>query len=570
MRIFETLSDMVERFINSPLNEDADSMRRRRLLNIILGGLMVAAVFTLLLSSTIFIVGGISLAESGTQQLILSGAGLLVGILLIYLFNRIAVIPSWVVNGFFLIFMMILLAYSDSPEELANGRSLFVFSLPVIMSSMLLRPASSFVFALFGAIEIGILARQAGTPINIAAIIGNFFLALVSWLSSRSLEQALRELRVINAELDQRVVERTRELSESLAREAAQASQREAILNSIADGVVVFDNHGAAIVANPSITALTGKPQEAIIGHGISNLLSSSEIEADQHARISNIFAREGAVPTFRVNWGKKTLSVNAAEVRDVNNQSIGTVAVFRDVTREAELERMKDTFVAVVSHELRTPLNAILGFAEMIKETVYGPVSESQKKASVRIMENTRRLLSIVSELLDQAQIQSGRMKINSEPCNPSELLKSVQDTMEHISSEKGVYLVTEIDSRMPQTLIGDSQRLQQIMINLTNNAIKFTPKGGEVRVSINKAGDQTWQIQVKDTGEGIPEEAREYIFDTFRQVESSATRNYGGVGLGLAIVKQLVELMNGRINVDSQTNAGSVFTVTLPLIIN
>lgn len=547
-------------------SRDPDDERRRRNLNILLLGLGPMLLIIVVLVIYRFTFSGVD--TEGNFLILWGSVFMFVGTIIVYLINR--YLSGVIAASLFLLLLIAAISFSDTPAQISNGRSLFVFVIPVAMASLVLRPGTTFYVA---AISSGIIisfALSLGSFPNTPAILGYFLVAFISWLSSRSLEQALRELRVINAELDQRVVERTSELSESLAREAAQASQREAILNSIADGVVVFDNHGSAIVANPSITALTGKPQEAIIGHGISNLLSSSEIEADQHARISNIFAREGAVPTFRVNWGKKTLSVNAAEVRDVNNQSIGTVAVFRDVTREAELERMKDTFVAVVSHELRTPLNAILGFAEMIKETVYGPVSESQKKVSVRIMENTRRLLSIVSELLDQAQIQSGRMKINSEPCNPSELLKSVQDTMEHISSEKGVNLVTEIDSRMPQTLIGDSQRLQQIMINLTNNAIKFTPKGGEVRVSINKAGDKTWQIQVKDTGEGIPEEAREYIFDTFRQVESSATRNYGGVGLGLAIVKQLVELMNGRINVDSQTNAGSVFTVTLPLITN
>lgn len=547
-------------------SRDPDDERRRRNLNILLLGLGPMLLIIVVLVIYRFTFSGVD--TEGNFLILWGSVFMFVGTIIVYLINR--YLSGVIAASLFLLLLIAAISFSDTPAQISNGRSLFVFVIPVAMASLVLRPGTTFYVA---AISSGIIisfALSLGSFPNTPAILGYFLVAFISWLSSRSLEQALRELRVINAELDQRVVERTSELSESLAREAAQASQREAILNSIADGVVVFDNHGSAIVANPSITAMTGKPQEAIIGHGISNLLSSSEIEADQHARISNIFAREGAVPTFRVNWGKKTLSVNAAEVRDVNNQSIGTVAVFRDVTREAELERMKDTFVAVVSHELRTPLNAILGFAEMIKETVYGPVSESQKKVSVRIMENTRRLLSIVSELLDQAQIQSGRMKINSEPCNPSELLKSVQDTMEHISSEKGVNLVTEIDSRMPQTLIGDSQRLQQIMINLTNNAIKFTPKGGEVRVSINKAGDKTWQIQVKDTGEGIPEEAREYIFDTFRQVESSATRNYGGVGLGLAIVKQLVELMNGRINVDSQTNAGSVFTVTLPLITN
>ncbi len=228
----------------------------------------------------------------------------------------------------------------------------------------------------------------------------------------------------------------------------------------------------------------------------------------------------------------------------------------------------MKDTFLAIVSHEMKTPLNAILGFAEMIKEAVYGPVNDNQGKAASRIMENSRRLLSIVSELLDQAQIQSGRMKISFEACKPEELLRSVEDTMSKIAADKGVSLTTTLDMALPPVLMGDAQRLQQIMINLTNNAIKFSSSGSEVRLSLSRYGESQWQIQVVDTGEGIPQESLEYIFDTFRQVESAATRKHGGVGLGLAIVKQLVELMNGKINVNSQLQVGSTFTVTLPIM--
>jgi PAS domain S-box-containing protein len=554
----------LNRFVDVPVM-DPDDARRRKLLNIIVGGVGVLSLFLIIVNNLNALFNPKS---TGVLQINLIGLIILVVSAAFYAVNRMKRFPGWIVSSAFLLFLTIAIAFSDTPNEVSSGRSLFVFVLPIIMASVLLAPSSTFIFSFISSITIALLALSIDKLPNSPAIVGFFLISLISWLSSRSLEQALKEVRVINAELDKRVIERTQELSESLAREAAQASQREAILNSIADGVVVFDNNGTAIVSNPSMTALTGKSQDAIVGHGFTELLRSDELQADQQARISNIFTHQGDVPTFRINWGNKTLSVNAAEVRNAMNNAIGTVAVFRDVTREAELEKMKDTFVAVVSHELRTPLNAILGFAEMIKETVYGPVSESQTKASVRIMENTRRLLSIVSELLDQAQIQSGRMKINAEPCSPSELLKSLQDTMERISTDKEVQLVTEFDPQMPETLIGDPQRLQQIMINLANNAVKFTNRGGEVRVSVRKVDQDFWQIQVRDTGQGIPQEAQDYIFDTFRQVESSATRKYGGVGLGLAIVKQLVELMKGRITLDSQVGVGSVFTVTLPLI--
>lgn len=554
----------LDRFVDVPVT-DPDDARRRKLLNIIVVGVVFLSFLLLVANNLIALLDP---ASTGVLQINIIGVIIFIISIGFYVINRASKIPGWVASTAFLLFLTVAIAFSDTPLEVSSGRSLFAFTIPIIVASVLLTPSSTFIFSLISSVLISFLAISIGRLPNSPAIIGFFMISIISWLSSRSLEQTLKELRIINAELDQRVIERTRELSESLAREAAQASQREAILNSIADGVVVFDNNGTAIVSNPSMTILTGKKQEAIVGHGFASLLNSEELQADQQTRISNIFTHEGEVPTFRVNWGRRTLSVNAAEVKNENKDLIGTVAVFRDVTREAELEKMKDTFVAVVSHELRTPLNAILGFAEMIKETVYGPVSESQKKASIRIMENTRRLLSIVSELLDQAQIQSGRMKINTEPCNPSELLKSVQDTMEQIVLERDVKLITEFDPQMPEILMGDPQRLQQVMINLANNALKFTGKGGEVRVSIRRVDDHLWQIQVKDTGQGIPPEAQEYIFDTFRQVESSATRKHGGVGLGLAIVKQLVELMKGRITLESQVGVGSIFTVTLPIV--
>ncbi len=138
----------------------------------------------------------------------------------------------------------------------------------------------------------------------------------------------------------------------------------------------------------------------------------------------------------------------------------------------------------------------------------------------------------------------------------------------MEKLSSDKGIALSTELDQSMPPIIIGDPHRLQQIMVNLTNNAVKFTDKGS-VHVKVYSCGDgKSWQIQVSDTGKGIPEDAMGYIFESFRQVESGSTRQQGGFGLGVSIVKQLVELMRGRITVESEIEKGSTFIVTLPLI--
>jgi PAS domain S-box-containing protein len=543
---------------------EPDEARRGRVLNILLLGAFSLSTVAFLGALTLIMVQS-TWTRPGNVLLLVGTFSFSIGVLGLLFLNR---QKTRLTALLFLLLLTTVFVFSDVPGELANGRSSFVFFIPIAISSLLLAPLSSFLFAVLNGIIIITLTFIADSTLNIGTIIGFFMLAIISWLSSNSLEQAIKDLRKINVELDMRVAERTRELSASLEREAMQASQREAILNSIADGVVVFDNAGTAIVANPSLSQLMDLPQQEILGQNLDVLLNQSGVTSGEKLQVNEGLKQKKQAAAFRINWGAKTMSIHAAEVQSAAKISLGTVAVFRDITREVELDKMKDTFLAIVSHEMRTPLNAILGFAEMIKEAVYGPVSDKQAKAVSRIMENSRRLLLIVGELLDQAQIQSGRMKISLEPCKPDELLKSIQDTMAKSATDKGINLNTLLDPMLPSTLLGDSQRLQQIMINLTNNAIKFSSAGASVQLSILRSGNEHWKIQVSDTGEGIPRESLEYVFDTFRQVESATTRKHGGVGLGLAIVKQLVELMNGEIAVESQVQVGSTFTITLPLI--
>jgi signal transduction histidine kinase len=270
----------------------------------------------------------------------------------------------------------------------------------------------------------------------------------------------------------------------------------------------------------------------------------------------------------FRVNWGEKTLSVSAAQVYNSRAENIGTVTVFRDFTREAEVEKLKSTFVAIVSHELRTPLNAVLGYAEMFKEAVYGPMNDKQINMADRIMKNTQRLLGLINDLLDQAQMEAGKLTINNAPLKPADLLDTLHSLMDKAAADKQLRLTSEIDDDLPEILLGDTTRLQQILVNLVGNAIKFTDQG-EVRIRMLRADDAKWGLEIADTGSGIPEAELPHIFETFRQVEGTATRVHGGFGLGLAIVKQLVHLMSGEINVESKLDHGTRFNITLPLVI-
>jgi two-component system phosphate regulon sensor histidine kinase PhoR len=393
-------------------------------------------------------------------------------------------------------------------------------------------------------------------------------LALVSWLSARSLDQALDELRGINLNLDKLVEQKTEELATTLSREIVLAGRNQAILNSIADGVIVFDANQVSILANPALSQITETPIEVLTGMSLADFIKTEYLSPANQGIIMGMIEHPDKIETsIQVEWGKKTLAVSVARVRNSEtDQALGAVAVIRDVTREAELEKMKSTFVAVVSHELRTPLNAIMGYAEMLKEAVYGAINEKQVAATIRIMVNTQRLLTMVGDLLDEAQIKAGKLSLTKQLFKTSSLLEAMHATMDKIAADKGLTLTDEIDLNMPNIITGDARRLQQIVINLVNNSAKFTEKGG-IHARILLSDPNHWAIEVTDTGLGIPEEEIPYIFDSFRQVENSTIRKHGGFGLGLAIVKQLVELMKGEITVTSELGKGSTFIINLPL---
>lgn len=542
---------------------DPDDTRRRKILNILLAGSGTLSILALLISLAPFF------SRENVRLVIIGSIVTVLGTLVIYLINR-----FWsgrVAATIFLVFLTVVFAFSDTPEQVSDGRTLFAFAIPIIMASILLPPWSSFIFSSISSIIISIIAASINHVPNVPGIIGFFVIALVSWLSARSLEQALKELRAINANLDQVVVERTQALTESLERERIEAGQNQAILNSIADGVVVFDPKWNAILANPALKGMLDLPMELIVNKNFRDLIEHPRLSAKSRGLLYAMMEHDTQPPSFRIEWGKKTLSISAAQVYDNSNNghiNIGTVTVFRDFTREAELERLKSTFVAIVSHELRTPLNAILGYAEMFKEAIYGPMNEKQISMSERIMKNTQRLLRLINDLLDQAQMEAGKLTIQMGPVKPAELLENLHGVMDQMVHEKGLKLTSEIDDNLPEILNGDVVRLQQILVNLVNNAVKFTDYGA-VHVRLHCPHGEKWGMEVSDTGRGIPESELPYIFDTFRQVDGAATRVHGGFGLGLSIVKQLVNLMNGEIKVKSKVDKGSTFTVSLPLVI-
>ena len=233
--------------------------------------------------------------------------------------------------------------------------------------------------------------------------------------------------------------------------------------------------------------------------------------------------------------------------------------------TRElAAASRHKSEFLANMSHELRTPLNAILGYTELIQDNIYGELPDKAMEVMGRVQVSGKHLLTLINEVLDLSKIEAGQLTLTLGKYSMKAVVNNVFIAMESLAAAKGL----EFNVHFPDDLpigIGDEQRLTQVLLNLTGNAIKFTDQGS---VSIEARPDNGYfHVSITDTGEGIPLEAQGHIFEEFRQVDSSSTKKKGGTGLGLAIAKKFVELHDGSIGVESQPRKGSTFWFEVPI---
>ena len=227
------------------------------------------------------------------------------------------------------------------------------------------------------------------------------------------------------------------------------------------------------------------------------------------------------------------------------------------------EANRLKDEFMANVSHELRTPLNSIIGFSEILGEQTRGALSEKQRRYITNIATSGRHLLHVINEILDLARIESGSMAVNIDLVSP---LSAVQEVVSMFpKAQERVGIEVQVDPEVSE-IRSDESKLKQILFNLVGNAIKFTPDGGLVKITVTLINDRV-QIAVADTGIGISKEDQKVIFEKFRQVDGSVTRKFGGTGLGLSITRELIRLLGGEIVTESEPGKGSTFIVSLPM---
>lgn len=229
---------------------------------------------------------------------------------------------------------------------------------------------------------------------------------------------------------------------------------------------------------------------------------------------------------------------------------------------------RLKSEFLASMTHELRTPINAMLGYTALMREGIYGELNDKQEGALGKVYGSSQHLLALINDILDLSKIEAGRMPVRVESVRLEPLVGELSQTIEPMIRERSLDYRAELADDLP-VMETDRTKVKQILLNLLSNAVKFTSEGGVTIRAFPLPGGDRVRIEVEDTGIGIAPEELETIFDDFRQVDQSATRRYGGTGLGLSITRKLVTLLNGRIEVDSTVDEGSVFRVDLPVVL-
>ena len=351
------------------------------------------------------------------------------------------------------------------------------------------------------------------------------------------------------------------------------AAVERAVLASIVDGVLVNDVTERVTLLNEAAAQFLQIERRTAVGRPVRTLFDSFSARGrlTLEGAMDRLFAdpysaqyAEGITETI-VEIGARVIQAHLSPVLTEVGEFLGLVTVLRDVTREVESERAKTDFVSNVSHELRTPLTAIKGYTDLVIRQAAGPLNEQQMNFLQVVQTNADRLTTLINELLDISRIESGRVKLDTQTVFLQGTIETAVEMVRPYCDQRRQQMVVELDPEAGPVL-GDENRLVQVVGNLLSNASRYTPEDGRIKVSLSQL-EGFVRVDVSDTGIGISPEDQAKIFQRFYRSEHPAVQLVAGTGLGLSITKMLVEMHAGRVWVESEPGHGSTFTVVLPV---
>jgi PAS domain S-box-containing protein len=385
----------------------------------------------------------------------------------------------------------------------------------------------------------------------------------------RKLVVTAQELRRLHGTLEKKVMRRTKDLEQI-------RSKNEAILTSIGDGLVVVDKEGKISYINKSFEDMLGWKAQEIVGKSMVQVVPREDLNgvgvSFKERVLTQVLAGQKFVAdltnTFyyiRKNKSRFPVSDIVAPVI-LNKKIVGAVEVFRDITKEKEIDKAKTEFVSLASHQLRTPLSTVNWYSEMLLTGDAGEVTPDQKKYLEEIYNGNQRMVDLVNTLLDVSRIELGTLVIESKPTNIVKLTQNVINEEKLQILEKKIKLSPSFEDNIP-FIKSDPKLLRMVIQNLLSNAIKYTPNGGKVRISLLLDEKKNVILKISDTGYGIPKNQQDKIFTKLFRADNVIGKDTEGTGLGLYIAKSIVEQAGGKLWFESKENHGTTFYAALPL---
>jgi two-component system phosphate regulon sensor histidine kinase PhoR len=357
-------------------------------------------------------------------------------------------------------------------------------------------------------------------------------------------------------------------IRENVRQVVAEKEKANSILRCMMEGVLVIDPKGRVLVINEQAQRMFNLAHD-------TEIRGASILELSRHPEMKKIieqvlvfdFTSERYSRQVELHEGR-WFRVNAVNLKNSQSGSFGSILVFHDITEVKQLERMRSDFVANVSHELRTPLTAIRGYAETLLQNPPSDPADAQYFLGI-IEKHSERLSRLTEDLLTLSDLESGKVQLDFKPLDSARVIQSVLEMFWDQANKKGIKLESVVEPQLPR-VSGDFDRLQQLFINLVDNAVKYTPTNGTVTVTVQRTRSNGnaggVEVSVSDTGPGIPEKDIPRLTERFYRVDKARSRDIGGTGLGLAIVKHIAQAHQADLKIESILQKGTTIRVLLP----